>query len=166
MLVIGQYSHATWSASRWQIRCYTTRFFDGTPSGRRRPSVGSTLSRCRIETSVTANKPVLVAHDATQRAELGREVVAVERLLTAVTGRARDVPIATALLTRRHPTHPLSTRHNAYFFTSHLSQLTIMCRLSTCLFHLETPNVCQEISQFQFVNSIIFVIFETHDDKL
>ena len=55
------------------------------------------LSRRRLDAAVTADQTVLVAHDTAEGAELGREVVAMERLLAAVTGRARDVAVAAAL---------------------------------------------------------------------
>ena len=56
-------------------------------------------SRRRVDAPVTADQTVLVADDAPEGTELGGEVVAMERLLAAVTRRARDVAVAAALTT-------------------------------------------------------------------
>ena len=55
------------------------------------------LSRRRVDATVTSDQTVLVADDTAEGAELGREVVTMERLLTAVTGRTRDVAVAPTL---------------------------------------------------------------------
>ncbi len=68
---------------------------------------GGGLGRRVTAALVALDESVLVAHDAAQRLELLREVVAAQRLLAAAAHGARHVPVPAARVALRRPRHLL-----------------------------------------------------------